>query len=73
MASHDPALVEEDERLENLNIETILWYLRMDILKFKYIVVGLIALSALPLPSHIPIPMPRPVYHNHPVLVMEGI
>ena len=29
MASHDPALVDEDERLENLNIQTKLWYERM--------------------------------------------
>ena len=29
MASHDPALVDEDERLESLNIETKLWYKRM--------------------------------------------
>ena len=29
MASHDPALVDEDERLENLNNETNLWYKRM--------------------------------------------
>ena len=29
MASHDPALVDEDERLEKLNIETNLWYERM--------------------------------------------
>jgi ATP-dependent exoDNAse (exonuclease V) alpha subunit len=29
MASHDPALVDEDERLENLNMETNLWYERM--------------------------------------------
>jgi hypothetical protein len=29
MASHDPALVDEDERLENLNIETKRWYKQM--------------------------------------------
>jgi hypothetical protein len=28
-ASHDPALVDEDERLENLNIKTKSWYERM--------------------------------------------
>ena len=32
--------------------------------------IGLIALSALPLPSHVPVPTPRPVYHSHPVLVV---
>ena len=26
MASHDPALVDEDKRLENLNTETKMWY-----------------------------------------------
>jgi ATP-dependent exoDNAse (exonuclease V) alpha subunit len=29
MASHDPALVDEDERLENLNIKTNSWYEQM--------------------------------------------
>ena len=29
MASRDPALVDEDERLEKLNIETKSWYERM--------------------------------------------
>jgi hypothetical protein len=29
MASHNLALVDENERLENLNIETKLWYERM--------------------------------------------
>jgi hypothetical protein len=29
MASHDPALVDEDKRLENLNIETKRWSERM--------------------------------------------
>ena len=29
MASHDPALVDEDERLENLKIETKAWYKQM--------------------------------------------
>ena len=29
MASHDPALVDEDERLDKLNIETKSWHERM--------------------------------------------
>ena len=29
MASHNPALIDEDERLENLNSETELWYKHM--------------------------------------------
>jgi hypothetical protein len=39
MASQDPAMVDEDERLEWLNIETKLWYVRMveiDVIRAAY-------------------------------------
>jgi len=51
MASHDPALVDEDERLENLNIETVLMYEWM--VGFDAIGAGVVYLKSQIYSSHI--------------------